>query len=114
MLADRRSLLSNVILQPNVSEILQWHPDLAGGYSVRLGYEILSTQDHHVLDAEEKLIWHTQVSLKVSILVWRCLRDRLLTKINLHNRGIISDADTSCVAGCQQWRSNSLLCLDIG
>ncbi|KEH38090.1 hypothetical protein MTR_2g461170 [Medicago truncatula] len=28
---------------PNITYIWQWHPDLAGGYSVRSGYEILTT-----------------------------------------------------------------------
>jgi hypothetical protein len=67
---------------------------------VQLGYEILTTRDHHVLDAAHNLIWHPQVPSKVSILAWRLLRDRLPTKINLLNRGIITDADTSCVLGC--------------
>jgi len=39
--------------------------------------------------------------VKVSILAWRLLRDRLPTKINLYNRGIITDKDISCVAGCR-------------
>jgi len=102
MLANCRSLLSNVILQPNVSDIWQWHPDLAGGYSVRSGYQLLTSQEHRVLDASEKLIWHSHVPMKVSILAWGLLRDRLPTKINLYNRGIITDADISCVVGCGQ------------
>jgi len=101
MLAECRNFLSNVFLQPNVTDNWQWQPDLAGGYSVRSGYEILTTQDHHVLDAAQNLIWHSQVSLKVSILAWRLLRERLPTKINLHIRGIITDADISCVARCR-------------
>ena len=55
-----------------------------------------------MLDASEKLIWHSHVPMKVSILAWRLLRDRLPTKINLYNCGIITDADISCVAGCGQ------------
>jgi len=35
-----------------------------------------------------------------SILAWRLLRDRLPTKINLLNRGIITVADIFCVTGC--------------
>jgi hypothetical protein len=34
------------------------------------------------------------------ILAWRLLRDRLSTRLNLLHRGIITDADTSCVSGC--------------
>jgi len=36
------------------------------------------------------LIWHKQVSLKVSIFAWRLLRGRLPTKSNMTTRGIIS------------------------
>jgi len=66
---------------------------------VRSGYEILTSQDHHVMDAAQNLIWHPQVPLKVSILAWRLLRNRLLTKINRLNRGIINVADIFCVIG---------------
>lgn len=54
------------------------------------------------LDGAEKLIWHTQVSLKVFILAWRLLQDRLPTKYNFHIRGIITDADISSTAGYGQ------------
>ena len=53
-----------------------------------------------MLDAAQNLIWHPQVLLKVSILAWHLLRDRLPTKINLLNRGIITVVDISCVTGC--------------
>jgi hypothetical protein len=38
--------------------------------------------------------------LKVSILAWRLLRDRLPTKNNLLRRGIIQADNIRCVAGC--------------
>jgi len=45
------------------------------------------------------------VPLKVSILAWRLLRDRLPTKIDLLNCGIISATNTYCSAGCGQLES---------
>jgi len=48
----------------------------------------------------DDLIWHKQVPLKVSILAWRLLRDRLPTKSNLLRRGILQADATICVAGC--------------
>lgn len=53
-----------------------------------------------MLDAVENLIWHTQVSLKMPILAWRLLHDRLPTKINLHICGIVYDMDISCMSRC--------------
>jgi len=47
-----------------------------------------------------ELIWHKQVSLKVYILAWRLLRDRLPTKNNLANRGILPLEARLCVIGC--------------
>jgi hypothetical protein len=67
---------------------------------VRSGYQALSAQVPLLLDELEKLIWHPQVPSKVSILAWWLLRDRLPTKINLLNRGIIQVDNTFCVAGC--------------
>ncbi|GAU12549.1 hypothetical protein TSUD_182630 [Trifolium subterraneum] len=40
------------------------------------------------------------VPLKVSILAWRLLRDRLPTKANLTSRGILPVGDSHCVSGC--------------
>jgi hypothetical protein len=39
-------------------------------------------------------------SLKMSIFAWRLLQDRLPTKANLANRGIIAPEAHACVAGC--------------
>jgi hypothetical protein len=58
-----------------------------------------------VLDVAQDLIWHPQVPLKMSILAWRLLRDRLPTKINLPNRGFTNVADIFCVTGCRHVES---------
>ncbi|MCI32291.1 cysteine-rich receptor-like protein kinase, partial [Trifolium medium] len=79
------------------SDSWRWQPDLATGYSVRGAYQLLTSQDSVTLSAVEDLLWHKQVPLKVSILAWRLLRDRLPTKVNLVTRGIISSEDHFCV-----------------
>ncbi|MCI18370.1 70 kDa peptidyl-prolyl isomerase, partial [Trifolium medium] len=43
--------------------------------------------------------------LKVSILAWRLLRDRLPTKTNLVTQGIITPGDPLCVSGCGEVES---------
>ncbi|GAU10830.1 hypothetical protein TSUD_425950, partial [Trifolium subterraneum] len=60
----------------------------------------ISLQDSVTLHAADGLIWHPQVPLKVSILVWRLLRDRLPTKANLITRSILSPEAHFCVSGC--------------
>ncbi|GAU45519.1 hypothetical protein TSUD_186760 [Trifolium subterraneum] len=77
-----------------------WQPDPDIGYTVRGAYQLLTSQVTATMDDAEKLIWHPQVPLKVSIFAWRLLRDRLPTKVNLVTRGILSLADGLCVPGC--------------
>jgi len=77
-------------------------PDQSGGYMVRSVYDLLTAQDHLLNQQNLEVIWHKHVSLKVSIFAWRLLRDRLPTRQNLANRGIISMELRLCIAGCGQ------------
>jgi hypothetical protein len=67
-----------------------WLPDQIRGYTVRGVYDILTSQEQPHVHQNMELIWHKQVPLKVYILAWRLLRDRLPTKSNLADRGITS------------------------
>ena len=77
-----------------------WLPDHGGRYLVCDVYDMLTSQEHPQLHPTMELIWHKQVSLKVSILAWRLLRDLLPTKANLANRGIIPMEGRLCATGC--------------
>jgi len=100
MLGECHLLLNTFVVQIDVSDRWQWLPDIMGGYTVRDAYQILTYQATPLIDVTGELVWHKQVSLKVSILAWRLLRDRLSTKINLLRRGILQPAAIRCVAGC--------------
>ena len=100
MLEECRSLLNNIFLQHSVSDRWIWQPDIGEGYTICGAYQLLTSQVHHVVDAADNLIWHKHVPLKVSILAWRLLRNRLPTKENLLNRGIIPTDANLCVTGC--------------
>jgi len=95
-----RMLLSNVVLQDHTFDQLRWRLDPSGGYSVRSVYHMLTTADSHTFDVTSDLIWHNLVPVKVSILAWRLLRNRLPTKANLVARGIITQDAQMCVTGC--------------
>ena len=100
LLEECRLLLSNVYLQPLSFDVWQWQPDPNEGYSVRGVYAMLTNQKMpHVRQCDE-LVWHKQVLLKVSIFAWRLLRDRLPTKSNLVNHGILDVEASLCVLGC--------------
>ncbi|GAU49524.1 hypothetical protein TSUD_407570, partial [Trifolium subterraneum] len=100
LLGESQTLLLTISLQAHSLDRWLWRPDVDGGYTVRGAYQILTAQDVVPLDAAIGLIWHPQVPLKVSILVWRLLRDRLPTKVNLSYRGILPVGDSLCVSGC--------------
>ncbi|GAU10297.1 hypothetical protein TSUD_420400, partial [Trifolium subterraneum] len=100
MLGECQALLHNFVLQDQSFDVWHWRPDPIRGYSVREAYQILTSHQSMPLADVGDLIWHKQVPLKVSILAWRLLRNRLPTKDNLANRGIITLEAQSCVAGC--------------
>jgi len=77
-----------------------WLSDQSGGYIVRGVYDMLTSQDRPHIHQSLELIWHKQVPLKVTVLAWRLLRDRLPTKDNLASRGIIPMEARLCVTGC--------------
>ena len=94
------SLLSNVILQETTTNIWQWRPNVVDGYTVRGMYQMLMRQEMHNHDEVIDTIWHKNAPLKVSICVWRLLRNRWPTKDNLVLRGIIPSDSQFCVSGC--------------
>ena len=100
LLGDCCLLLNNFVVQTDVSDRWQWLPDTVGGYTVRGAYQLLTYQSAPMIDAAGELVWHKQVPLKVSILAWRLLQDRMPTKFNLFKRRMLQQADVTCVAGC--------------
>jgi len=68
--------------------------------------------NHDTVSAD---IWHKSVPLKVSICVWRLLRNRWPTKDNLARRGIIADVSQLCMVGCgfNESTYHLLLCCSI-
>ncbi|GAU12279.1 hypothetical protein TSUD_141870 [Trifolium subterraneum] len=100
MLEECRTLFSNIVLQENTTNQWVWCPDPGGGYSVRGAYDLLTFRDDQAVDATTELLWHKQVPLKVSVVAWRLLRNRLPTKDNLVGRNIINQDSHFCVAGC--------------
>ncbi|GAU40452.1 hypothetical protein TSUD_374620 [Trifolium subterraneum] len=69
-------------------------------YTVQGAYHLLTFHDPATMDDAEKLIWHSQVPSKVSILAWRLLRNRLSTKANIVARGILPPTAHFCVSDC--------------
>ncbi|GAU48725.1 hypothetical protein TSUD_406040 [Trifolium subterraneum] len=111
MLGECQNLLHDYLLQAQTPDVWIWRPDPIRGYSVQGAYYLLTSHPLDPLDGADNLIWHRQVPLKVSIFAWRLLPDRLPTRMNLANRGIITPDAQLYVAGCGEMESTQHLFL---
>ncbi|XP_024634720.1 uncharacterized protein [Medicago truncatula] len=84
----------------NVHDTWRWHLDPVHGYSVRESFRFITSSGDMVDKTLVDDVWHKHVPSKVSLLVWRLLRNRVPTKNNLTHRGVLPTNDTACVAGC--------------
>ena len=64
--------------------------DPAAGYTVGGAYRILTNRTPPPDCVIACLLWRKEVPLKVSVFALRLFHNRLLTKVNLFRRGIIS------------------------
>jgi hypothetical protein len=99
-LGECRHFLSDIVLQPSVVDQWLWWHDPGGSYSVRGTYTFLTSRHVSEVEALTNLLWHKQIPLKVSVLAWRLLRNRLPTRDNLVRRHIITPDSQLCVTGC--------------
>jgi len=106
------SFPSDVILQDFVLDRWRWIYDPIIGYSVRGTYKHLmvsaSPVEHFLPDA----VWLKQVSMKVSVFVWRLFCNRLPTQDNLVRRRVLHHDDLACVGGCGSHESEAHLLLE--
>lgn len=100
LVEECRLLLANVVLQVNSTDHWRWSRDLVGSYTVQSAYDLRTSDGSNMVTEVSDLIWHRQVPLKVSILAWRLLRNRLPTKANLVTCGMISHDAQLRVARC--------------
>ncbi|GAU20182.1 hypothetical protein TSUD_352460 [Trifolium subterraneum] len=100
LLLECTGLLLATVLQTNSSDSWIWRHDIGGGYSVRGAYSLLAAREDGTTTGSADLIWHQHVPLKVSVLAWRLLHNKLPTKDNLVARDIIPQEARFCVNGC--------------
>ncbi|XP_039683490.1 uncharacterized protein [Medicago truncatula] len=92
-------------MEETVHDKWRWLLDPIHGYSVRGVYTFLSSNGAMVNRSSVDDVWHKHIPSKVSLLVWRLLRNRIPTKDNLEQRGVLTSADTFCVFGCDTTES---------
>jgi len=106
LLGECRILLSDISLQQNSIDRWVWRLDPSNCYTVSGVYHLLTRQLVRTIEAASDLIWRKQVPLKVCVLAWRLLRNRLPTKDNLLARGVLSHINHHCVAvGCSDFET---------
>jgi hypothetical protein len=93
-------LVHNVVLQDNVSDTWRWMLDPVHGYSVREAYRFITSSGVQVDRSLVDDVWHKLIPSKVSLFVWRLLRNRIPTKDNLLRRRVLHSNETTCVSGC--------------
>jgi hypothetical protein len=84
---------------------MRWVLDPINGYSVKGTYQFLTLPDTSMVRGLFDAAWLKQVPLKVSIFVWRLLRNRLPTKDNLFRRRALHQDDIYCIGGCGSMES---------
>lgn len=89
ILGECCALFHDVLLQVDVSDRQQWHLDTVKGYIVCGAYQLLIIANLHVQSLIFYVIWLKKAPLKVQLFIWRLLRNRIFTKANLFQRGII-------------------------
>jgi hypothetical protein len=94
-------LLHNFVVHVNVTDTWRWTLDTIHGYSVREAYRFITTYKDQADRSIVDNVWHKHISSKVSLFVWRLLRNRLLTRANLLRRNILHATGSLCVAGCE-------------
>ena len=80
-------LLRDIVLQDHIADRWWWILDPIDGYSIKAMYHYLTRPDVIVEPSISAAAWLKQVPLKVSVFVWRLLRNRLPTKDNLLREG---------------------------
>ena len=100
LVGECQAMLANVTLHVTESDEWRWRLDNSGKYYVCSIYDLLTSGGNYIVDEASTLVWHIHVPLKVFILAWRLLCNRLPKKTNLAARGIFAQDAHLCVSGC--------------
>jgi hypothetical protein len=92
--------LSNVVLQVNEKDSWVWKLHASHCYTVKSAYSLLTSTDTNLNEEFNRFLWIKSIPLKVNLFVWRLFLNRMPTKDNLHQRGILDASGLPCVTAC--------------
>lgn len=107
-------LLHNCVLQVNAIDKWSWTIDPSHGYSVKEAYRFIASHETDSVTSIVDNVWHRHIPTKVSLFVWRLLRNRLPTRDNLLRRNILQFNNHFCVVGCDSTETAGHLFLSCG
>jgi len=105
-------LLHNIVLQDSVTDKWRWLLNPIHGYSVRDTYRFITNDGVQIDRSLVNDVWHRFIPAKVSLFVWRLLRNRLPTRDNLVRRNILQPPLSLCPFGCNEPESARHLFLE--
>ena len=111
-LRECSDMFHNIVLPVDVTDSWRWLLDPVHGYSVRDPYRFLTNSGDQVDRSLVDDVWHRNIPVKVSLFVWRLLRNRLPSKDNLLRQNIVHANDLAYVTGCGEVETATHLFLD--
>jgi len=89
--------VQRLTLREEVEDKWEWSRN---SYSVKEAYTSIVDGVSINFAGELATVWSHLIPLKVSVLMWRMLQNRILTKDNLARRDVLNGGDISCSFGC--------------
>lgn len=77
-----------------------WKEDKVGKYTVKSAYLLLMKATCRSVKDLKTLVWHNLVPLKLAAFARWLTLNRIHSKVNFANQGIIGKDDQSCIGEC--------------
>jgi len=98
--------------QDNVLDKWVWRHDSADGCSTKVTYQILTPIEQLYNNIHSNIIWNKVVPLKMSLCAWKTINQRISTKDNLIQCGVVPSGSSFCLNGCRKEESVNHLFLN--
>jgi zinc-binding in reverse transcriptase len=78
-------ITASVVLLPDQVDLIKWRWSKDKKFTVHSFY--LRLNDGGLLSKDFETVWHSKIPFKIQIFMWLVRKNRILTKVNLKNRG---------------------------
>ncbi|GKV53880.1 hypothetical protein SLEP1_g60393, partial [Rubroshorea leprosula] len=95
-LTEMLGLINNLHPIKDQTDHWEWKHNKEGEYSVKTAYGLLSNNIDNSRTQMHKGTWSKLIPTKISAFGWQVLQNKIPTKLNLYQRGIIPDNSLMC------------------